>query len=84
MQLKIAASRRRKIEHVHFVEMTQAQHKSRIDAAPTQLKIGLRLCWVEKTQHRWSINAIVKAALSNTCISMEAFTQLAVRHGKYR
>jgi hypothetical protein len=30
---KIAASRGRKIEHVHFVEMTQAQHRRSTDAA---------------------------------------------------
>jgi hypothetical protein len=53
MQLKIAASRSRKIEHVRFVEMTQAQHKRSTDA----IENGLASVRVEKTQPRRSTDA---------------------------
>jgi hypothetical protein len=33
------------------------------------LHLQLRLCWFGKTQHRRSIDAVVKAALTKTCFS---------------
>jgi hypothetical protein len=66
MQLKIAASRPRQIEHVHFVEMTQAQHRRSINAAyKARLRMGLHLLYAgsKKTQRRRSTDAACKCSL---------------------